>query len=328
MSGAGAGRRPRRCWRRRPRTSPGSRPAWVGPPLVGLAELRRRQGRAADADAPARPGRRVHEGAAVPGPARARARRGAAGRRPAGADPAAAARGARSSTARPRSSCSSTRAPRAASSRRRRRRSRRCARSRWRPARRRCAPAPTWPRACSPPPAASTSGRARCSRTRSTRFERCGAPYEAAQARIELATSLLALGRGGDAEREAAAARERLAALGATRRGRPRAAASSAPRAPRRRGAHPARARRAAPARRRADQPADRRAARRERAHRAPPRHEPPAQARAALADGGGGVRRALRLLERPRIARTGHPPRAARWPVRAKPRGGAARGA
>ena len=47
-------------------------------------------------------------------------------------------------------------------------------------------------------------------------FERCGAPYEAAQARIELATSLLALGRGELAERELAAAGERLAALGAT----------------------------------------------------------------------------------------------------------------
>jgi DNA-binding NarL/FixJ family response regulator len=46
-------------------------------------------------------------------------------------------------------------------------------------------------------------------------FERAGAPFESAQARIELATALLALGRAEDAEHEAAAARERLAAIGA-----------------------------------------------------------------------------------------------------------------
>ena len=46
-------------------------------------------------------------------------------------------------------------------------------------------------------------------------FERRGAPYEAARARIDLATSLLAVGRGDVAERELAAARDRLAALGA-----------------------------------------------------------------------------------------------------------------
>jgi ATP/maltotriose-dependent transcriptional regulator MalT len=46
-------------------------------------------------------------------------------------------------------------------------------------------------------------------------FERSGAPYEAAQARIELATSLAALGRAEDAEREASAALESLLELGA-----------------------------------------------------------------------------------------------------------------
>jgi LuxR family maltose regulon positive regulatory protein len=47
-------------------------------------------------------------------------------------------------------------------------------------------------------------------------FEGSGAPFEAARARIELATSLLALGRADAAEREAAAALSSLVALGAT----------------------------------------------------------------------------------------------------------------
>ena len=47
------------------------------------------------------------------------------------------------------------------------------------------------------------------------RFERCGAPFESATARIELATSLVALGRTDDAQREAAAAFESLSGLGA-----------------------------------------------------------------------------------------------------------------
>jgi ATP/maltotriose-dependent transcriptional regulator MalT len=46
-------------------------------------------------------------------------------------------------------------------------------------------------------------------------FQRSGAPYEAAEARIELATSLVALGRADDAEREAAVARDVLVELGA-----------------------------------------------------------------------------------------------------------------
>ena len=47
------------------------------------------------------------------------------------------------------------------------------------------------------------------------RFERSGAPFEAARARIELATSLVALGRSDDARREASAAVARLRELGA-----------------------------------------------------------------------------------------------------------------
>ena len=61
----------------------------------------------------------------------------------------------------------------------------------------------------------------RCSRTRVDAFERGGAPFEAARARIELATSLVALGRRAEAaERELRAARERLMELGRGRRGR------------------------------------------------------------------------------------------------------------
>ncbi|MGH2744957.1 MAG: response regulator transcription factor, partial [Thermoleophilaceae bacterium] len=46
-------------------------------------------------------------------------------------------------------------------------------------------------------------------------FERGGAPYEAAEARLELATSLAGLGRDDAARREASAALERLLELGA-----------------------------------------------------------------------------------------------------------------
>jgi LuxR family maltose regulon positive regulatory protein len=44
-------------------------------------------------------------------------------------------------------------------------------------------------------------------------FERCGAPFEAAGTRLELAASLTALGRADEAEREQAQASERLRAL-------------------------------------------------------------------------------------------------------------------
>jgi DNA-binding NarL/FixJ family response regulator len=47
------------------------------------------------------------------------------------------------------------------------------------------------------------------------RFQRSGAPFEAAQAQIELATSLAALGRTELAEREATTALDRLLELGA-----------------------------------------------------------------------------------------------------------------
>src|SRR5918993_1449676 len=54
-------------------------------------------------------------------------------------------------------------------------------------------------------------------------FQRSGAPFEASQVRIELATSLAALGRTDEAEREAITARDRLVELGANaERGRVR----------------------------------------------------------------------------------------------------------
>jgi LuxR family transcriptional regulator, maltose regulon positive regulatory protein len=46
-------------------------------------------------------------------------------------------------------------------------------------------------------------------------FQRSGAPFEASQVRIELATSLAALGRTDEAEREAVTAQDRLVELGA-----------------------------------------------------------------------------------------------------------------
>ena len=119
-------------------------------------------------DGAARPGGAVDQGAALPRPARARAPASAAGGRPARAPAPAGSRPTAAWSARPRWSCSSTRAPRAASSRRAPPPWRSCARRSGWPGPRRCAPAATWPTACSPPPAATTSARACCSRTPST----------------------------------------------------------------------------------------------------------------------------------------------------------------
>ena len=47
-------------------------------------------------------------------------------------------------------------------------------------------------------------------------FDRSGAPFEAARARLELATTAAALGRGDVARQEAEAALDRFTALGAT----------------------------------------------------------------------------------------------------------------
>ena len=266
-----------------------------------LAELRRRQGRPHEAPG-CSTGRAVGGGAALPRAARARPRR----RRSRAVE--LAERLLRQHPGRPRArprACARAARPRA-----HRRgeldeatpRSRRCARSRG---------------ASAPPPLRASvdmaEGRARRGARRHERartlledavdgFERSGAPFEAAQARIELAT----LPRR-------ARPRRCGRARGGARRTRPRRARSRAPR-PRgpsdcstrppadraRRLGHAARARGAAPARRGPHEPPDRRAARRQRAHRSPARHEHPAQARPAVARRGRGVRGARRAREPP----------------------------
>ena len=121
-------------------------------------------------------------------------------------------------------------------------------------------------------------------------YQRNGAPYEAAQARVELAATLTALGRTDRADAETATAVQALRALGAV----------SPLRAPR---SHTAGARGPRPAGRGPDEPRDRRPPRRQRAHGPPPRHEHPPQARRAVPGGSRGARRPRRHL-----ARSGHP--------------------
>ena len=132
-----------------------------------------------------------------------------------------------------------------------------------------------------------------------------GAPFEAARARIELATSLIALGRGDAAEHEASAALSSLLELGADRGGRAGAAAPRRGGAGKRSrdapGADGARAGCAALGGRGAHEPPDRRTARGERAYGAPARHEHPSQARPSLQDSRGRPRRAGRSARRAR---------------------------
>ena len=132
-------------------------------------------------------------------------------------------------------------------------------------------------------------------------FRRAGAPYEAAVTRLELARCLDALGRPEAAGKESAAARAALASL----------AAASAPDplevlTPREREV-------LALVALGLTNRAGRRPVGGERAHRAPPRHEPARQARAPIARRGGRGRRP----ERPdglKMARSGDaaPPRRA----------------
>jgi DNA-binding NarL/FixJ family response regulator len=191
-----------------------SRPAWVGGPLVGLAELRRRQGRAADA------ARLLDEAGASAKAQLCRARlaldRGRTGQAvdllerqlrqlPAdrGLDRAPAlellvqARAARGELEEARSAAAALRE-----------------------VERRVGTAPL--RACADlaegalARAAGDHERARALLEDAVDcFDRSGAPFEAARARLELATCLLALRRAEAAQREASAALARLLELGA-----------------------------------------------------------------------------------------------------------------
>ena len=207
-----------------------SRPGVGGGPLAGLAELRRRQGRPARrrrcSTAPGLP-----SGAALPRADGARPRRRARGRRAAPSGCCGRCPSTAGCRARRRSSCSSARGPRrgdldgagggARPS---------CAS--W-PSRR--APAPL--QACADAPRAvaprrgDTTGRA-AARGRGRRLQRGGAPYEAAQARLELAAAPRArsAARGRRRRASRAAARKR-AARARRRRGRAAAARADAARA-------------------------------------------------------------------------------------------------
>ena len=264
---------------------------------------------------PAPPGRRVAVVAAVPGAARARPRtdaaRGRAGR--AGASPAAAS--IAGWIGRRRWSCWSARASLAASSTRRTPRWSRCARSTGSSAPRRCARRPISPRGSSRPQAASTMRRGRCSRTRSTASsEPAGATTRRARGSSSRRASTRSGARDAAIAEAAAAARPRCASSARCPRPSGRGACSAASHARWRLGArsgHTTRARGAVPARGGADESRDRRAAGRQRAHRAPPRDEHPAQARPPVANRGGGARRAPRPARTTRhVARPGHPDR------------------
>ena len=291
-----------------------SRPAWVGGPLVGLAELRRRQGRPARrsgcsigrARPPAQlcrarlaldagetlqavellerllrqlpPDRRLDRAPALELLVHARTARGEL------EEAAAARRGAARGGAAGRHGADARRAP-------------------------------TSPRACSPARRGDHERARALLEDAVDRFERSGAPFEAARARIELATSLVALGRADAAEREAAAARRAPARAGRGRRSRrarrssPLPSAAACRRAASRRGS--ARSCACSPrASRTARSPSgwwsastrstatSRTSCASSASRRAPPR--PP-------------TRSAAGLLDAARIARTGHPARRAK---------------
>ncbi len=173
-----------------------SRPAWVGAPIVALAELRRRQGRAAEAV------RLLDQAGPRVSAQLCRARLAldrdehARGHRPDRATAASATRAPASSIGCPRSSCSSRRGSPGASSTRRHAALDGAASDRA-PGRhrRRCVPATSSPRA----KLAAGGGDHERARTHRWRMRsivsRQRRPLRGGQARIELAASLVALGR-------------------------------------------------------------------------------------------------------------------------------------
>ena len=191
-----------------------SRPAMVGGPLVGLAELRRRQGRWDEADQLL--GRAGPSSTAQLCRARWHWTAGTLPERPS-LPSAACARCPRtaSSTAPRGSSCSFERARQAGNWRRPARRWRACGRLNAPSARRLSGPPSTSSRGWWRRRAATTIGARSLFEDAIDRFERSGGPFEAAQARIELATTLVALGRSDVAEQEAADSLDQLLELGA-----------------------------------------------------------------------------------------------------------------
>ena len=178
--GAGGGRGDRAGGRGRGLRRTRARRGWPAA-LIGLAELRRRQGRLEEADE------------LLDGPAPSSRRRSCRARlaldrgeslravelleRVLRQQPADRAAGSlpRARAARPR-----PRSP-AASSTRQRRASRRCGRSSGSSARRRCGPAPTSPKACSPPPRGDHERARPLLEDAVDRFDRSGGPFDAAR---------------------------------------------------------------------------------------------------------------------------------------------------
>ena len=117
------------------------------------------------------------------------------------------------------------------------------------------------------------------------------APVETARARLGLAEALAALGRSEAARREAAAAVDALARDRRRAGVRAGARGGEAPRRGAARRAQRARGRGAAARRRRPRRPPDRDGAHAQRAHRAPPRGEHPREAALLVARGGGRTR-------------------------------------
>ena len=224
-SRAAAGRKPRRLLEASLEDFAPSRPAWVGGPLVGLAELRRRPGPSRGRGATARSSGRLDRGSAVPRSAGARPGRAPAGSRARRAPAAPPARVDRRLDRAPALEL-------LVRARRRARRARRgpvaaraaCARSSSLSARASLGRTPIWPRGCLRPRSATTSRPGRSSRTPSTASSAAGRRSTPRAARLELADQPPRSDATDAAEREA---RRRARRPARARRG-PRGGAGAA----------------------------------------------------------------------------------------------------